>query len=158
MPADNEFWRFSLRVYAAPGVAEECLALQERAGIDVNVLLFCAWLGAERGVALDASNLHDCERAVSEWHDRVVRHLREARCAMNGLAGGDDIRAQVKKLELEAERLEQESLYAFAAQRWPARGGAEPRQASRDNLDLFLRAHGAIGTGGAAALLAAALR
>ena len=44
MPLDNAFWKFSLAVYAAPGVPEECLAVQERYGVDVNVLLFCAWL------------------------------------------------------------------------------------------------------------------
>jgi uncharacterized protein (TIGR02444 family) len=43
----NPFWRFSLAVYKAPGVAAECLALQETLGNDVKVLLFCAFLGAQ---------------------------------------------------------------------------------------------------------------
>ena len=42
---DNEFWRFSLAIYKPPDVAAECLALQEAVGLDVNLLLFCAWLG-----------------------------------------------------------------------------------------------------------------
>lgn len=45
---ENEFWQFSLAVYAAPGVEAECLALQEALGIDVNLLLFFVWLGASR--------------------------------------------------------------------------------------------------------------
>jgi uncharacterized protein (TIGR02444 family) len=48
---DNVFWRFSLAVYASDGVARECLALQEALKADVNLLLFCAWMGA-RNVAL----------------------------------------------------------------------------------------------------------
>lgn len=52
---ENRFWRFSLAVYAAPGVADECLALQERCGIDVNILLFCAWVGGARRILLTPS-------------------------------------------------------------------------------------------------------
>ena len=156
MSANNEFWRFSLRVYAAPEVADECLALQDKFGIDVNLLLFCAWLAVERGITLSADDLRDCDRATSEWHDRAVRTLRAARRAMKGLAGAEDMRAQVKTLELTAERLEQERLYSFAMQHWPARGSAAPREALDRNLDLFLRAHGAPGAESVGALLAAA--
>ena len=34
----SPFWRFSLRIY--PAVADTCLELQDRFGVDVNVLLF----------------------------------------------------------------------------------------------------------------------
>ena len=75
---------------------------------------------------------------------------------MKGLAGAEDMRAQIKIQELTAERLEQERLYSFAMQHWPARGSAAPREALGRNLDLFLRAHGAPGAESVAALLAAA--
>jgi uncharacterized protein (TIGR02444 family) len=158
MTDESDFWRFSLRVYAAPGVAPECLSLQDRFGIDVNVLLFCAWLGVERGIALTADDLQECERAVSEWHSRCVRPLREARRAMKGLPGVEDIRAEIKKLELEAEKREQQTLYALALQRWPEHGNAAERDALRYNLDLFLTAHGASGVDIVPSLLAAAGR
>ena len=54
---DNAFWKFSLAVYATPGVAGECLAVQESLGVDVNVLLFCAWLAAARKVALTPGDI-----------------------------------------------------------------------------------------------------
>lgn len=54
---DNALWRFSLAVYAAPGVAEECLALQETSNIGVNLLLFCAWVGAGRRALLTQGDL-----------------------------------------------------------------------------------------------------
>jgi uncharacterized protein (TIGR02444 family) len=158
MTDDNDLWRFSLRVYGAPNVAQECLALQDRFGMDVNVLLFCAWLGAARGTALSADELQDCEAAVSEWQERCVRPLRNARRAMKGLPGAEDLRAEIKKLELDAEKCEQQTLYALALQRWPAHGHAARDEALANNLDLFLRAHGASASGGAPALLAAAAR
>lgn len=46
---ENPFWRFSCAVYAAPGVAQACLELQDTHGADVNLLLLAAWLGAARG-------------------------------------------------------------------------------------------------------------
>src|SRR5471030_292758 len=41
----HPFWNFSLEIYAAEGVSGACLDLQERRGCDVNILLFCCWLG-----------------------------------------------------------------------------------------------------------------
>jgi uncharacterized protein (TIGR02444 family) len=156
MTDDNAFWPFSLRVYGAPGVEAECLSLQDGFGIDVNVLLFCAWLAVERGVALSIDDLQQGERAVGDWNERVVRPLRDARRAMKGLDGAEDMRAQIKRLELDAERLEQEMLDRFALQHWPVRGSAASREILQKNIDLFLRAHGAPGGEVAPALIAAA--
>jgi len=39
-PADR-FWAFSLALYGKPGVAPALLGLQDRLGVDVNLLLFC---------------------------------------------------------------------------------------------------------------------
>ena len=41
----GSFWSFSLKVYAAPDVGDECISLQDGYGIDVNLLLFAAFLG-----------------------------------------------------------------------------------------------------------------
>src|SRR6202000_1576818 len=49
---ESRFWTFSLAVYADPAVQRECLALQDDHGVDVNLLLFCAFVGAVHGVAL----------------------------------------------------------------------------------------------------------
>ncbi len=73
---ENEFWQFSLAVYATPGVEAECLALQEALGIDVNLLLFFVWLGASRRIALAAS---DVASVVQPRHDQTVRPLRAIR-------------------------------------------------------------------------------
>ena len=45
--ADSRFWQFSLDFYARPGVADACLELQDRAGVDVNVLFFVLYLAAQ---------------------------------------------------------------------------------------------------------------
>jgi uncharacterized protein (TIGR02444 family) len=156
MTGDSSFWRFSLRIYAAAGVADECLVLQEQYGIDVNVLLFCTWLGVERRIAMSADEIESCERGVADWQARTVKPLRAARQAMKGLAAAEGLRTQVKALELEAERLEQEMLFALADEHWPDHGDAAATDALRSNLDRFLHMHGAPGSQAVPHLVAAA--
>ena len=46
---DEDFWRFSTRIYRLDRVADSCLALQDRFGVDVNMMLFCCWSGVTIG-------------------------------------------------------------------------------------------------------------
>jgi uncharacterized protein (TIGR02444 family) len=116
---DNPFWQFSLRVYAAPGVAPECLQLQERLDLDVNVVLFAAWLGLARGVALRADDLERISAAMAGWSGDVVKALRAVRKDLKPLAADPDsavaaLRKRVADAELFAEQIEQAQLYAMA--------------------------------------------
>jgi uncharacterized protein (TIGR02444 family) len=108
------FWDYSLAVYARPGVAEACLALQDRHGLDVNILLFCCWAG-QRGRALSAAELEGLMAAVGPWHEGVVKPLRAVRRWLKGQstapgAAAEALRQEVKAQELEAERIEQQIL------------------------------------------------
>ena len=152
---ENEFWRFSLRVYRAPGVPDECIAVQERYGVDVNLMLFCAWVGAECRRAMTQDELASCRAAVGEWHERTVKPLRAARQTMKGLAGVEPLRTQVKGLELEAERIEQTMLFEVAKLKWLAPGDSDPTGAARANVEIFLRTHRAPGLELVPALMAA---
>ena len=49
---DSPLWRFSLAVYADATVRQECLELQDEYGVDINLVLFCAFAGAVHGVVL----------------------------------------------------------------------------------------------------------
>jgi uncharacterized protein (TIGR02444 family) len=118
----NEFWRFSLAVYGQPGVAEECLGLQDKFGLNINLLLFCAWLG-RRGIVLTREDLEGASRSIASWHDHVVRPLRGARRQMK--LHHEDVsalRTQVLRVEIEAEQVEQATLFEYA--RSIAPGGA----------------------------------
>ena len=72
-------WRFALAVYRKPGVSDACLLLQDRHGCNVPLLLFAAWAGAERGVALTADEVAAAGSAVGPWHGEVVEPLRAVR-------------------------------------------------------------------------------
>jgi len=115
--SDNPFWTFSLRLYSRDEVAAACLALQTRHGLDVNVLLYCIWLGAERGVLLSETDAARIVENVNRWHDGVVRPLRAMRVRLKDDPHGapkamaDMLRNEIKRAELDAERIEQQLLF-----------------------------------------------
>src|SRR4051794_40049185 len=72
------FWRFSLALYARPGVADALIALQDRAGLDVNVILFGLWIGARHGCELGAEGFAAAASAIAGLNGAVhdIRALR----------------------------------------------------------------------------------
>jgi uncharacterized protein (TIGR02444 family) len=115
----SPFWRFSLHFYRQPKVADTCIALQEEAGVDVNLLLFLLWQ-ATRKRALTMADVAEIERRVGVWRDMTVIPLRTLRRALKAPpplvagAAAELFRTKVKAVELEAERLQQEAMYELA--------------------------------------------
>jgi uncharacterized protein (TIGR02444 family) len=160
---DSAFWRFSLKVYSAPGVEAECLALQATHDIDVNLLLFCAWAGAERRWRLAPAEFDRMRQAVREWQERIVKPLRSVRRAIKTLGLQNpaihDLRGRIAADEIEAERIEQALLFALALKEAGLPSDADPEvdasRIVRDNIALLID-----GRAGALpeALIAAAIR
>jgi uncharacterized protein (TIGR02444 family) len=102
-------WNYALRVYAQPGVAEACLLLQDRAGVDVVVLLHAMYLLTAKGIALDEQALACAEARVGSWRREVTAPLRALRAALKpGFAGlpptfVEQTRQKIKAAELDAE-------------------------------------------------------
>jgi uncharacterized protein (TIGR02444 family) len=124
----NRFWDYALDLYRQEGVEEACLELQERHGLDVNLVLLCCWL-ASRGIEAQGQWLKATVGAVETWHAQVVRPLRAVRRRLKAeLAepppGGIGarwpelaarLRQRVLQLEIDGERLEQLLLAELAA-------------------------------------------
>ncbi|MGO1077550.1 TIGR02444 family protein [Inquilinus sp. CA228] len=112
LPLDGPLWRFAQRVYSQPGVAQACLALQQRFDADVNLLLFAAWLGAERATPLPAPLARQAQQRVAAWHDEIVRPLRAVRQRMKtgpkpAPSGATEaLRDALKAVEIGSERIE----------------------------------------------------
>jgi uncharacterized protein (TIGR02444 family) len=146
----SPFWDFSLAVYGADAVADECIALQDQFGLDVNLLLLCAFVGARHGIALTADDIASARAEVAPWHKGIVSTLREARRALKpmGLRDTDagraaaELRTRVKAAELESERIEQAMLEQWASAHLVSRPRAEPRAVVPANLQSLLSAYG----------------
>ncbi|PWC83819.1 hypothetical protein TSH100_19865 [Azospirillum sp. TSH100] len=119
----NPFWDFSLAVYGRPGVPACCLALQDRRGVDVNLLLFAAWAGLDCGIRLSDEELARIDGSVAGWREEVVRPLRVLR--RRAKAEDDAFYRRMKAAELEAERVQQDRLFAAGALTPRAGGSSE---------------------------------
>ncbi len=114
----NPFWTFSLDLYSSKEVQAACLELQDSSGVDVNVMLYLLWL-ASHGQALTDAETAGVLAVVDPWKTGVVVPLRTARRNLKLPPGAFDgnaaesLRNVVKKAELEAERLQQATLYAL---------------------------------------------
>jgi uncharacterized protein (TIGR02444 family) len=144
--ADTPFWRFSLNFYRQAGVAEACISLQDDCGVDVNLMLFLLWLAAN-GRQLSVDNIKELNEAVCSWRELTIIPIRDVRRRLKAAptlveAGKQEaFRAKVKAIELEAERLQQEALYARSRSA-PRGSEARPPAAAQANLAAYERVLG----------------
>ena len=124
----NPFWDYALELYRREGVEAACLKLQQRHGLDVNIVLFCCWL-ASRGIAADEGSLGRIAEAAKNWQEEFVRPLRALRSRLKAAlaeprpgsipARWPDLVAALRRralaLEIDGERLEQLLLAERAA-------------------------------------------
>jgi uncharacterized protein (TIGR02444 family) len=138
----SAFWRFSLRFYAVPGVGPACIELQDRCGVDVNVLLFLLFL-AESGRVINHEEAARIDAGVRAWREAVVAPLRAARRSLRAPISAADreaveaLRANVKRIELEAERIQQETLERTYPAAGTGRSAGSRAAAARANLAAY---------------------
>jgi len=102
-------WDWARAAYAAPGVEAACLELQDAHGQNVPLLLWAAWT-ASMGVPCSQEDLEAACDTARAWDEAAVAPLRAVRRTLKApLPDIDDqdrlsVRAQVKAVELEAEK------------------------------------------------------
>ncbi len=146
---DHPFWDFSLKVYGSDGVPAACIALQERRGIDVNLLLFTAWIGESGRGVLAVSDLEAALAATTAWNRDIVCALRVVR---NRLKDGmppipkersDILRKMILEIEVKSEHVEQIALASAVAR--PADPAIAAERRCDDavmNVAAYFRRHG----------------
>jgi uncharacterized protein (TIGR02444 family) len=142
------FWRFSLAFYALPGVMPALLALQDRDGYDVNLILFAVWYGLSGRGRLDRDRLAGAERGSAGLRSEIVVPLRALRRRIEprGEADLERLRAAIARLELAAERAVQRRLAAYAGRPDGLAAAGRRRADARANLALYLGAGAARGS------------
>ena len=109
----HPFWDFSLETYMSEGVGVACVELQAAHALDVNVLLYCLWVGASRRGVLTPDQMESLRESVHDWHQEVVRALRGVRTRMKeGLGSGHpdlvkQLRRRIQQTEIDCEHIEQ---------------------------------------------------
>jgi uncharacterized protein (TIGR02444 family) len=141
-------WEFSLDFYARPDVSAVLIELQDRAGLDVNLILFALWHGLSGRGRLDGEKLADADQAVRAIRAEIVAPLRALRRRLRTDPDTDiqRLREAIKGLELDAEKISQTRLAGCAGPPAVDIDPAERLAAARANLTLSLgadQAHGA---------------
>lgn len=154
----DAFWHYAVAVYGREGVSERCLYLQDSHGVDVNILLFVAWLGAAKGRTVSAEDCRVLIDATAQWRREVVRAIRAVRRRVKPMAEADPrldvVYRSLKRTELDAERAEHAMLIAAA----DALGQADTAADAGANMHAYLEAEGVEPAGEAADAAAAISR
>jgi uncharacterized protein (TIGR02444 family) len=146
---DHPFWDFSLRIYGSEGVPSACIALQERRGIDVNLLLFSAWIGESGRGVLAESDLESALAATTAWNHDIVCALRVVRNRLKGgmlpipMERSDVLRKMILEIEVNSEHVEQITLAAVVTR--PADSALSAEQRGDDalaNVVAYFRRYG----------------
>jgi uncharacterized protein (TIGR02444 family) len=136
---EGTFWTFTLALYGKPGVAPALIGLQDRLGLDVNMLLYCCWAGTG-GRLLSHEDLKAVETLAEPWQSEVVRPLRALRRRLKGGFAPipadrvEAFRKRVNELEIEGEHIVQNAM-------GQPRGepGTAPGAAVAANLKAYLK-------------------
>jgi uncharacterized protein (TIGR02444 family) len=138
----SPFWQFSIKFYAVPGVADACIALQDQANVDVNILFYLLW-NATQGRAFNAADITEIEHRIGPWRDVAVVPIRTIRRALKTPppviepAAAEGLRTRIKAAELEAERLQQEALYGFSESSRLGRPAPSKAEAAEDSISSY---------------------
>jgi uncharacterized protein (TIGR02444 family) len=141
------FKRFALDLYRRVGVADACLDLQNRHDLDVNVVLFAAFVGAVQRQTLTIADLDLAHRRVDAWHQEVVRPLRAVRQRLKtgpvpapGETTGS-LRRKLAQLEIEAEVIELDQLGALIPQMGSPRSTSSAAECATAAIETVIGTH-----------------
>ncbi len=110
MKTKNPLWRFSKNIYRKGEVSETLLHLQDKFSIDVNMILFVAWL-ASINRSITTSDIQDAQKLVSLWRTKIIVPIRNIRRSARNFPDTDYLYADLKKLEIDTEKEELKILY-----------------------------------------------
>ncbi len=75
----HPFWRFSINLYRHKAAEQACQQLNNRHGLNINIILFCCWAAVEGYGRLDRSDYQRAFAATNRWHEMVTLELRKLR-------------------------------------------------------------------------------
>lgn len=135
MLSDTEFWRYSVELYGKSGITDVCLTLQDKLGVNVNLLLLLCYCEGQR-LQLSREDIETLAAAVIPWHSEYTKPLRGLR---RRLALDDRANIEAKQAifdaEMALEKIEQKLLVGAFNTLKPVHTG---RKKTAQNLQRYL--------------------
>ncbi|MDC0073661.1 TIGR02444 family protein [Alphaproteobacteria bacterium] len=109
----QEFKNFTIEIYSLPEIKKNLLYLQDNYNLNVNILLFCCWLGIKKNYLITKNELLICYKNSSEWNKSIVKKVRFLRTNLKkfNINQFAKIYEKIKSLELDLEFIEQELIF-----------------------------------------------
>lgn len=111
---NSDFWNYSSQLWTLPGVEKVCLELQNEHQADVNILLYCCWLGDQKR-SINSDHIPVLLDALESWLT-IIKPLRESRKLMQQSLIAmppsmvDQTLNNISEMELNAEHMAQLAL------------------------------------------------
>jgi uncharacterized protein (TIGR02444 family) len=111
---NSEFWNYSSQIWTLPEVESTCLELQNNFDANVNLLLYCCWIG-DKNLNLNDDDLQILLDTIQPWQT-IIAPLRDSRKMMQQqlIAMPADMQnqtvANITEMELNAEHMAQLAL------------------------------------------------
>lgn len=138
------FWTWFNEVYRRPGVSPALIDLQDRFGLNVNSLLYCAWLACQHA-KLTRDKAGEAVKLETEWAELIVSPVRTARRELKTSPHIDelkrkDIRGRVQAIEIELEEVHVGLLELLTGAGEPQEEPEVLSELAADNLREYLAA------------------
>ncbi|RFB03888.1 TIGR02444 family protein [Parvularcula marina] len=139
--AAEDFWEWSIEVYARPGMKDALLKLQDRHHLNVNLILWAIW-AAQAGWKLDEEKIEELTRAVDQFTRYGIERLREVRRYLSSPKKGfserdlGELRDELLDAEIKGERMVQTRLAELTAT-----GAGERETMDLDDIMSAARTH-----------------
>lgn len=140
---ESELWNYSTHIWTLPGVEDLCIRLQTEYDADVNLLIYCLWLGEQKR-CLNDDDLQVMLDTVKPWQT-MIKPLRDSRRMMQQqlIAMPSELVEQtianMKEMEINAEHMAQLALgKALVTENIHLSGDASSADCGLANLQLYM--------------------
>ncbi len=111
----NSFWQFSVTRYAAGETMRRCLQLQDKFGVNVNMLLLLCWC-VENNRMLTLDQWQEISAAIQTSDNELQHHRTKRRQAKQKTPFNPARYQSLKAEELELERAQQSIMISLFSQ------------------------------------------
>lgn len=106
----HPFWHFSLQIYEQDLARQTLLNLQNKHGLNINLILFSCWHAATNQGQINKQEVKHLLATIHHWHERIIVQLRGIRDRLKHASAHEwshTVRQEVLATELAAEHVEQ---------------------------------------------------